>query len=291
MTDASNTSSATAVKLTAEGKPQGFLQPIGERTVTRYERRDDGIAVLTLDRPNKLNAFDELMIREIRAAIWEANFDDRVKVVVITGAGRAFCSGRDINGLDYENNLSTPQYRAYVRANHEMLDDIEAIEKPVIAAINGIAAGGGTEIAIACDFRIVSDRASFLLPENQLGVIPASGACSRLTQMIGLGRLKEMVIAALPIEAQRAYDIGLATRVVPHDAFMDGVLEFARILLARAPLAMGMAKHIINTCQNVDTETGRILERLGQSILIQTRDNTEGMTAFIEKRPARFEGR
>jgi enoyl-CoA hydratase/carnithine racemase len=290
MTDASNTSSASAVKLTAEGKPQGFLQPIGERTVTRYERRDDGIAVLTLDRPNKLNAFDELMIREIRAAIWEANFDERVKVVVITGAGRAFCSGRDINGLDYENNLSTPQYRAYVRANHEMLDDIEAIEKPVIAAINGIAAGGGTEIAIACDFRIVSDRASFLLPENQLGVIPASGACSRLTQMIGLGRLKEMVIAALPIEAQRAYDIGLATRVVPHDAFMDGVLEFARILLARAPLAMGMAKHIINTCQNVDTETGRILERLGQSILIQTRDNTEGMTAFIEKRPARFEG-
>jgi enoyl-CoA hydratase/carnithine racemase len=291
MTDQSKTSSATTVRLTADGKPVGFLQPLAERTVTRYERRDDGIAVLTLDRPNKLNAFDELMIREVRAAIWEANFDDRIKVIIITGAGRAFCSGRDINGLDYENNLSTAQYRAYVRANHEMLDDIEAIEKPVIAAINGIAAGGGTEIAIACDFRIVSDRASFLLPENQLGVIPASGACSRLTQMIGLGRLKEMVMAALPIEAQRAYDIGLATRVVPHDAFMDGVLEFARILLARAPLAMGMAKHIINTCQNVDTETGRILERLGQSILIQTHDNTEGMTAFIEKRPPRFEGR
>ncbi len=291
MTDQTKPPSTTTVKLTGDGKPQGFLQPLGERTVTRYELRDDGVAMLTLDRPEKLNAFDELMIREIRAAIWEANFDDRVKVIVITGAGRAFCSGRDINGLDYENNLSTAQYRAYVRANHEMLDDIEALEKPVIAAINGIAAGGGTEIAIACDFRIVSDRASFLLPENQLGVIPASGACSRLTQMIGLGRLKEMVIAALPIEAQRAYDIGLATRVVPHDAFMDGVLEFARILLARAPLAMGMAKHTINPCQNVDTETGRILERLGQSILIQTRDNTEGMTAFIEKRPARFEGR
>jgi enoyl-CoA hydratase/carnithine racemase len=291
MTDSSKASSANTVKLTAEGKPLGFLQPLGERTVTRYERRDDGIAVLTLDRPNKLNAFDELMIREIRATIWEASFDQRLKFVVITGAGRAFCSGRDINGLDYENNLSTAEYRAYVRTNHEMLDDIEAIEKPVIAAVNGIAAGGGTEIAIACDFRIVSDRASFLLPENQLGVIPASGACSRLTQMIGLGRLKEMVIAALPIEAQRAYDIGLATRVVPHDAFMDGVLDFARILLERAPLAMGMAKHIINTCQNVDTETGRILERLGQSILIQTNDNKEGMAAFIEKRPARFEGR
>jgi enoyl-CoA hydratase/carnithine racemase len=287
----SNPTTNSTVRQTPEGKPVGFLQALGARTVTRYEKRADGIAVLTLDRPEKLNAFDETMIREIRAAIWEANFDDAVRVVVITGAGRAFCSGRDINGLDYENNLSTPQYRAYVRANHEMMDELEAIEKPVIAAINGIAAGGGMEIAIACDFRIVSERGSFLLPENQLGVLPASGACSRLTQMIGIGRLKEMVIAALPVEAQRAYDIGLATRVVPHDDFMDGVMAFAAILLRRAPLAMGMAKHIINTCQNVDTETGRILERLGQSILIQSSDNKEGMAAFIEKRSPNFQGR
>lgn len=291
MTDSADTSNATTVRLTAAGKPLGFLLPLEQRTVTRFDVRDDGIAVVTLNRPNKLNAFDELMIREIRAAIWEANFDDNIKVLVITGAGRAFCSGRDINGLDYENNLPTAQYRAYVRANHEMLDDLESLEKPVIAAVNGIAAGGGTEIAIACDFRIVSDRASFLLPENRLGVLPASGACSRLIQMIGIGRLKEMVMAALPIEAQRAYDIGLATRVVPHESFMDGVVGFATLLLSRAPLAMGMAKHIINTCQNVDTETGRILERLGQSVLIRTADNKEGMTAFIEKRPARFEGR
>lgn len=283
--------SAGTVRLREDGLPQGFLEPVTERRVTRFEVRDDGLAVITLDRPEKLNAFDELMIREIRAALWQANFDDRVRVVIITGAGRAFSAGRDINGLDYENNLPTYQYRAYVRANHEMMDDLEAIEKPVIAAVNGIAAGGGTEIAIACDFRIVSSNASFLLPENQLGVLPASGACSRLTQMIGIGRLKEMVIAALPIEAQRAYDIGLATRVVPHDRFWDGVLEFAQILLQRAPLAMGMAKHIINTCQNVDTETGRILERLGQSILIQSDDNKEGMRAFIEKRAPRFTGR
>jgi len=204
-----------SVELNAEGLPLGFLLPLEERRVTRLDVRDDGIAVITLDRPEKLNAFDERMIREMRAAIWQANFDDRIKVVVITGAGRAFCSGRDINGLDYENNLPTQQYRAYVRANHEMLDDLESLEKPVVAAINGIAAGGGTEIAIACDFRIVAESGSFLLPENQLGVLPASGACSRLIQMIGIGRLKEMVLAALPIAAQRAYDIGLATRVAP----------------------------------------------------------------------------
>jgi enoyl-CoA hydratase/carnithine racemase len=280
-----------SVELNAEGLPLGFLLPLEERRVTRLDVRDDGIAVITLDRPEKLNAFDERMIREMRAAIWQANFDDRIKVVVITGAGRAFCSGRDINGLDYENNLPTQQYRAYVRANHEMLDDLESLEKPVVAAINGIAAGGGTEIAIACDFRIVAESGSFLLPENQLGVLPASGACSRLIQMIGIGRLKEMVLAALPIAAQRAYDIGLATRVAPDATFMDEVFAFCQILLKRAPLAMGMAKHIINTCQNVDTETGRILERLGQSILIGTADNHEGMTAFREKRPPKFTNR
>jgi len=280
-----------SVELNADGRPLGFLLPLEERRVTRLEVRDDGIAVITLDRPEKLNAFDERMIREMRAAIWDANFDDRIRVIVITGAGRAFCSGRDINGLDYENNLPTQQYRSYVRANHEMLDDLEAIEKPVVAAVNGIAAGGGTEIAIACDFRIVAESGSFLLPENQLGVLPASGACSRLIQMIGIGRLKEMVLAALPIPAQRAYDIGLATRVAPDATFMNDVFAFCQILLKRAPLAMGMAKHIINTCQNVDTETGRILERLGQSILIGTADNHEGMTAFREKRPPRFTNR
>jgi enoyl-CoA hydratase/carnithine racemase len=287
----STTAAGGSVQLDADGLPAGFLRPIGERRVTRFDVRDDGIAVITLDRPEKLNAFDERMIHEIRTVLWQANFDDRIRIIVITGAGRAFCSGRDINGLDYENNLPTQQYRAYVRASHEMMDDLESIEKPVVAAVNGIAAGGGTEIAIACDFRIAAASASFLLPENQLGVIPASGACSRLIQMVGMGRLKEMVLAALPIGAQRAFDIGLATRVVPDETFMDEVFAFCKILLERAPLAMGMAKHIINTCQSVDTETGRILERLGQSVLIGTADNHEGMTAFREKRTPRFVNR
>src|SRR5690606_5640867 len=116
------------------------------------------------------------------------------------------------------------------------------------------------------------------------------GACSRMIQMIGMGRLKEMVIAALPVPADEALRIGLANRVHAGDELMEGAMAFADILLSRAPLAMGMAKHIINTCQNTDTETGRILERLGQSILIQTQDNKEGMTAFIEKRKPRFRG-
>ena len=282
--------SPASVRLDDEGFPLGFADHVREFEHIAFDVTDDGIGVITLNRPEKLNAFDERMLREIKTVVWRANFDNHIRVLVITGAGRAFCAGRDINGLDYENNLTTAQYRAYVRANHEVFDDIEAIEKPVIAAINGICAGGGVEIAIACDFRIAAFNASFLLPENQLGVIPASGACSRMIQMIGIGRLKEMIMAVRPVAAEQAYRIGLVTEACEPQALMDKTMAFARDLLTKAPQAMGMAKHIINTCQNVDTETGRLLERLGQSVLIRTQDNKEGMTAFQTKRPAAFKG-
>lgn len=280
----------STARMTPEGLPAGFLAQSDNFTTIRFELRDQ-IGILTLNRPEKLNAFDETMIREIRQVIWRANFDDKVRVLVITGAGRAFCSGRDILGLDYENNLPSAQYRAYVRANHEMLDDLEAIEKPVIAAVNGVCAGGGVEIAIACDFRIAAKGAEFILTENKLGVLPASGACSRMIQMIGIGRLKEMVMAALPVAADKAESWGLVHRVAEKEELMDAALDFARHLLGRAPLAMGMAKHVINTCQNVDTETGRILERLGQSVLIRSEDAREGMRAFREKRSPNFKSR
>ena len=173
-------------KKTKEGLPAGFLDQVDAFSTIKLNVRDDRIAILTLNRPDKLNAFDETMIREIRNVVWQANFDDRIGVLIITGAGRGFCSGRDILGLDYENNLPSSQYRSYVRANHEMLDDLEALEKPVIAAVNGVCAGGGVEIAIACDFRLASQNAQFILTENKLGVLPASGACSRMIQMIGM---------------------------------------------------------------------------------------------------------
>ena len=145
-------------------------------------------------------------------------------------------------------------------------------------------------MAIACDFRIASTAASFSLPENQLGVIPASGACSRMIQMIGIGRLKHMIMAVETVPAEEALRIGLVSQVCAPDDLMREALAFAQRLLKKAPQAMGMAKHIINACQNVDTETGRLLERLGQSVLIRTQDNKEGMAAFQGKRPGRFKG-
>ncbi|MGC1305416.1 MAG: enoyl-CoA hydratase-related protein [Caulobacteraceae bacterium] len=278
------------VAIDDQGKPQGFLDLVDELRTITFGIVEEGIGLITLNRPDKLNAFDERMIREMRTVVWRANFDERIRVLMVTGAGRAFCAGRDISGLDYENNLTTPQYRAYVRANHEMFDDMENLEKPIVAVVNGIAAGGGVEMAVAADFRIAGSNASFLLPENQLGVLPASGACSRMIQLIGIGRLKEMVMAALPVDAAEAHRIGLVNRVYPPEQLMDEAMAFARKLLTRAPQAMGVAKQIINSCQNVDTETGRILERLGQSILIQTQDNKEGMNAFLEKRKPAFKG-
>jgi enoyl-CoA hydratase/carnithine racemase len=279
------------VRIREDGTPEGFLAAVDEYQTVRYAVSDEGIGTLTLNRPEKLNAFDETMLRELRAVIWSANFDERVRVLVITGAGRGFCSGRDVEGLQWENNLVSPQYRAYVRANHETFDDLEALEKPVIAMVNGICAGGGVELAASCDFRIASTAAQFLLPEANLGVIPASGACSRLIQMIGMGRVKEMVMTAQPVDAEEAYRIGLANRVAAPERLLDETLAFARVLLARPPLAIGMAKHIINTCQNVDVETGRILERLGQSVLVRTADGQEGVAAFREKRRPQFRGR
>lgn len=282
---------APTVRLTPEGRPAGFLDRAEERTTVRYEVPEPGIALLTLERPERLNAFDEQMIREIRQILWDVAFDETVRVLIITGAGRGFCSGRDIHGLAYENALSSPQYRAYVRANHEMLDDLEALEKPVIAMVNGICAGGGVEIAVSCDFRIAAEGAEFVLTENNIGVIPASGAASRMIQMIGIGRLKELMMTAQPIAAAEAHRIGLANRVFAPDALLEGTFAFARTLAERAPLALGMAKHVINACQNVDTETGRLIERLGQSVLITTEDAKEGNAAFREKRKPAFKGR
>ena len=284
-------SKAQRVRLDDGGKPLGFIDHPEEYETIRFEMAEEGIAVLTLDRPEKLNAFDERMIREIRSAIWKANFDDAIRVLVVTGAGRGFCSGRDILGLDYENNLPSPQYRAYVRANHEMLDDIENMEKPVISMVNGICAGGGVEIAVASDFRTASEEAEFVLTENNIGVIPASGAASRMIQLIGIGRLKEMMMTTLPVGVAAAERWGLVNRVFAPDDLAEGTLAFARVLRERAPLALGRAKHVINTCQNTDTETGRLIERLGQSVLIQSQDAREGNAAFREKRRPVWTGR
>jgi enoyl-CoA hydratase/carnithine racemase len=271
--------------------PRGYLTEPEEFKTLDITLPIEGVAVITLNRPEKLNAFNTAMIGEVRAAMWRMNYDDRVRVIVVTGQGRGFCAGRDVEELRGERGMPLPHYRAYVRANHDMLNDLESIEKPVIAAVNGVCAGGGVELAASCDFRFASSTATFLLPEIFIGVIPASGACSRMIQMIGIENVKDMVMTGRTIDAAEIKDMGFVRRVVEPDQLMDSVFAYAKLLMKGAPFAVGIGKHVTNTCQNIDTETGRQLERLAQSSLVGSTDSTEGIRAFLEKRPPNFTGR
>ncbi|GIH13911.1 enoyl-CoA hydratase/isomerase family protein [Rugosimonospora africana] len=271
--------------------PEGFVIQPEELTTLTVSMPVEGVARIVLNRPDKLNAFNGAMLKDLRSVLWLMNFDPAVRVIVLTGAGRGFSSGRDIPELRAERGMPLPQYRAWMRANQETFDDIEAIEKPVIAAINGVCAGGGVELATSCDFRIASSGATFLLPEIFIGVMPASGACSRLIQLIGIENVKDLVMTGRTIDAEEARGMRLVGRVVAPDELDDAALSLAGQLMRGAPQAVGMAKHVINMCQNVDTDTGRMLERLAQSSLVGTADSTEGIRAFLDKRRPEFGGR
>ena len=222
----------------------------------------EGIATIILDRPDKLNAWNTLMREQLREAVSNIVDDDDVRVLIITGSGRAFS-----------------------------FDDLEQIEIPVIAAINGVAAGGGLELALSCDFRIASENSKFGLPEGNVGLIPGSGGISRLVKLVGPAISKKLVMTGEIIDASRALEVGLIEEVVEPDKLIDHCREFAQTLAARAPLALGTAKLVINQCLNTDLETGRNLERLGQSTLKLSDDHEEGVKSFLEKRVPKFTGK
>jgi enoyl-CoA hydratase/carnithine racemase len=247
---------------------------------------DDGVAVMALNRPDKLNSFSREMFNEWRDVIERVAYDDDIKVLVITGNGRAFSSGVDLEVLG--SDLAPPKFRFYYRQNHRGFDDLEALEKPVIAAVNGLCYGGGVELMLSCDIIFAADDAEFCLIENQLGCIPASGACNRLIYFVGLAKTKEMIISAEPIDANEAHRIGLVNHVVPASSLMDDVLSYAQNLTTKSVEAMGMGKYVINLCLNADMHTGRYIERLGQSVLVLRPDHREGMDAFFNKRKPEF---
>jgi enoyl-CoA hydratase len=187
--------------------------------------------------------------------------------------------------------MGTRGFRSAARGIHNVFDTIEAMEVPVIAAIDGVAAGGGFELALSCDFRVLSTRGRFVMPEAKVGLIPGSGGCSRLVRYVGLGRAKELVMLGGTVDANRALELGLATAVCEEGEAVEHAIELAGRIGALAPLAVGMAKLILNTCTDVDAETGRRLERLGQSVLKLTDDHREGAQAFVEKRPPKWTAR
>jgi len=253
--------------------------------------RQGSVAIMTLNRPESLNSWNAKMRGEMKSAVNDLVDDDELRVVVITGTGRGFSAGEDVRGMEDLAAISTRGFRRVVRAFHDIFDQLEKMEVPVIAAINGVAAGGGLELALSCDFRIASDAARMGFPENKVGLIPGSGGCSRLVKLIGPARAKRLVMTGQIIAAQEALALGLIEEVVAHQDLMKRTLEFAQELAGKAPQATGLAKLVINNCLDVDLNTGRNFERLGQSVLKRTEDHKEGARAFVEKRPAVFSGR
>lgn len=253
--------------------------------------KEGPVSVMTLNRPDSLNAWNLQMRQEMRDAVAAMVEDDELRAIIITGAGRAFAAGEDVRGMGDLSAVGPKGFRRRVRMVHNVFDELEQIEVPVIAAINGVAAGGGLELALSCDFRFAAESARMGLPENNVGLIPGSGGISRLVKLVGPAKAKMLVMTGEIVPAAKALEIGLVEEVVPDDALMDRAKEFAEKLAAKAPLAIGTAKLVINQCANVDTETGRNFERIGQSVLKLTEDHKEGSTAFVEKRKPQFKGR
>jgi enoyl-CoA hydratase/carnithine racemase len=255
----------------------------------RISEPEPGIWVLRLNRPESMNAWNSEMRTELAQAMAELAMSD-ARVVIVRGDERAFSAGEDVRGMAGLTQGGTRRFRAIARQIHSAFDLIEAIEVPFIAAIEGVAAGGGLELALSCDFRVVGRAARLGLPESNVGLIPGSGGCSRLVRCVGGARAKQIVMLEGMMKAERANELGLVTRLVDAGQVMDAAFEMARQLAAKAPLALGMAKLVINTCADVDLETGRRLERIGQSVLKKSDDHAEGAQAFIEKRKPQWTG-
>ena len=248
----------------------------------------DRIATITLNRPDQLNAINEEMRDDFSRLFVELQTNEDISVVIFTGAGRAFSAGGDI--AYFERDWRTTKFRAENHRLTQFFDELEVIEKPVIAAINGPCTGAGLQITLSCDIRIASDQAQFGFRENNIGLIPGAGGCSRLVKLIGYGKAKELIFTGEMISAVEAERIGLVNRVVPHDELMTQTRSLAEHLLTRAPQALGLAKRILWHSVNSDFATGRALEALAQSILIKSEDHREGIRAFREKRKPVFKG-
>jgi len=253
----------------------------------RSERHDDTV-LLTLDRPEALNALDRATLESLRRATAAVAGDPTVRALVLTGAGRAFAAGADISEM---RGLAPAEAEAFSRLGHAAFADLEALPIPTIAAVNGFALGGGCELALACDWIYASEKARFGQPEVALGLIPGFGGTSRLVRRVGVAWAKELVLTGDPLRAEDALRIGLANRVLPHDELLPAALAAGRSIAAKGPVAVALAKRVIEQGQDADARTAHALEQNAFGLVFATEDHGEGMDAFLEKRDAKFAGR
>ncbi|RNB87746.1 enoyl-CoA hydratase [Brevibacillus fluminis] len=250
--------------------------------------KQEGVATITLNRPEAANALSVQMLGELQAAIDELRWDQAIRSVIVTGAGeKAFCAGAD---LKERAGMNPQQVRQTVALIRDTIHALQALPKPVIAAVNGVAFGGGTELALACDIRIASSAARFALTETSLGIIPGAGGTQRLPRLIGPGRAKELIFSARRVEAEEALQIGLVEYVVPVDALMERAQELAGRIAQNAPIALTQAKFAIDQGLETSLANGLAIEQKAYEVTIPTRDREEGLLAFREKRAPRYTG-
>jgi enoyl-CoA hydratase len=257
----------------------------------QYEVRD-GTALITLNRPERMNTLGGSMKDDLRRAFFElARADDSVRAVVLTGAGaRAFCAGADIKERASQQ-LPLPEYHLRHKATHELFRAIETFEKPVIAALNGVALGGGLELALCADIRIAAEHATLGLPEARIGALPAAGGTQRLPRLVGAGWAKQLMFTCEHISAAQALQIGLVTAVLPAAELLPHALAMAARISANAPLSLRYIKQAVDLGLQTGIEAGLEYERFAAAIVVSSEDRTEGMRAFVEKRAPHFCGR
>ncbi len=246
------------------------------------------VARITLNRPNVLNALNPQLYNELTEVLEKIAKDKSIRVVIITGAGeKAFAAGADISAMQ---SLTSQEAEKLARLGHEPLNLMGSLSQPVIAAINGLALGGGCELALACDLRIASINAKFGQPEINLAVIPGGGGTQRLPRVVGIARAKDLIFTGRIISAEEALQIGLVNRVVVPEELMPTVEKLAAELCKKGPIAMSLAKAAINKSVDGDLMAGLAYEIQCFASCFDTQDQKECMAAFLEKRPPRITG-
>lgn len=246
------------------------------------------IGTLTLNRPEALNAINPDVYAEIKEVMQETANNPEVRVVIITGSGeKAFCAGADITAM---RTMTPYEIRGFAGKGVEAFKSINHSPKPVIAAVNGLALGGGCEIALSSDIIIASAKAKFGMPEISIGVFPGGGATQRLTRLVGIHRAKELIFTGKIIKAEEALSIGMINQVVTPCDFKDEVTKLAESICEKGPIALHMAKVAINQAMESSLSSGLDYELECFSSLFATQDQKEGMAAFIERRPPQFKG-
>ncbi len=251
-------------------------------------QKEAGVGIITLNRPETMNGINDQMMLELSALMDEIAVDDEVRALIVTGGEKVFAAGGDIA---YISGLNTLQAESFVALVHQAFDKIANCDKPVIAAIAGLALGGGCELALACDIRLAAEGSRFGLPEINLGIMPGAGASQRLTRIVGMGWARHLLFTGNPIDSDTALKIGLVTMVLPREKLMEEARKMARTLASRSPIALRTAKKCLNYAENVDLPSGLVFEQKLWSFLFSTEDQKEGMNAFLQKRKPEFKGK